>query len=192
MASFGNLKRYQRKKFNRYKELNEIKTKNDEAYIVLKVKDMNSILSEFSSNDRPTLKTEFYDLIETKASIIPLDLPLVLEIQNDNFSSSDKILIRKLIKNYFDLKKVTKEIEENALSRKARLLLTVGILCICISYVLWNVSNLTFVNEIISVLSSFSVWEFGALMLFEYDAIKEEIIKYNHLSRIRIIYDKEN
>ena len=192
MASFDKLKKYQRKKFDRYKELNEIKTKNDEAYIVLKVKDMESILSEFSSNDRPTLKTEFYELIETKASIIPLDLPLVLQIQNDNFNSSDKILIRKLIKNYFDLKKVSKEIEENALTRKARFLLTSGILCMCVSFVLWNISNLTFVNEMISVLSSFSIWEFGSLMLFEYDLIKEEIIKYNHLSKIRIIYDKEN
>ena len=111
MSSFDKLKKYQRKKFNRYKELNEIATKNDEAYIVLKVKDMESVLSDFSSKERPTLKAEFYELIETKASIIPLDLPLVLEIQNDNFTSSDKILIRKLIKNYFELKKVSKDLD---------------------------------------------------------------------------------
>ena len=191
MASFDKLKKYQRKKFKRYKELNELTTKNDEAYIVLKVKNMESILSEFSSDERPTLKEEFYDLIERKASVIPLDLPLVLEIKNDNFTSSDKILIRKLIKNYFELKKVAKEVEEDSLSRKGRFLLTVGILCICVSFVLWNVNSLTFVNEMISVLSSFSIWEFGSLMLFEYDAIKEEIIKYKHLSKIRIIYDKE-
>ena len=191
MASFYKVKRYQRKKFNRYKELNEIKTKNDEAYIVLRVKDMSSILSEYSSEERPTLNLDFYELIETKASIIPLDLPLVLQIQNDNLSSSDKILIRKLVKSYFELKRVAKQIEADALSRKARLLLTTGVLCICISFVLWNISNLTFINEMISVLSSFSVWEFGALMLFEYDSIKEEVIKYNHLSKIRVIYDKE-
>ncbi len=191
MASLDRLKRNQRKKFARYKELNEIKTKNDEAYIVLKVKDMDSILSEFSSDDRPTLKTEFYELIETKASIIPLDLPLVLEIQNGNFCSSDKILIRKLIKNYYELKKVAKEIEADALSKRARVLLTIGILCICISFVLWNVSNLTFINEIISVLSSFSVWEFGSLMMYDYDTVKEEVIKYKHLSKIRVIYDKD-
>ncbi len=191
MASLDRLKRNQRKKFARYKELNEIKTKNDEAYIVLKVKDKDSILSEFSSDDRPTLKTEFYELIETKASIIPLDLPLVLEIQNGNFCSSDKILIRKLIKNYYELKKVAKEIEADALSKRARVLLTIGILCICISFVLWNVSNLTFINEIISVLSSFSVWEFGSLMMYDYDTVKEEVIKYKHLSKIRVIYDKD-
>ena len=191
MTSVGIIQRNQRKKFKRYKELNEITTKNDEAYIFLKVKNMESILSDYSADERPTLNNDFYDLIETKASVIPLDLPLVLEIKNDNFTSSDKILIRKLIKNHFELKRVAKEVEEDTLIRKARFLLTTGILCICISFVMWNMSSLTFANEIVSVLASFSIWEFGSLMLFDYDEMKEEIVKYNHLSKIRIIYDKD-
>ena len=191
MTSVGIIKRNQRKKFKRYKELNEITTKNDEAYIYLKIKDMDSIISGYSADERPTLNSDFYDLIETKASVIPLDLPLVLAIKNDNFTSSDKILIRKLIKNHFELKRVAKEVEEDTLRRKARFLLITGILCICISYVLWNMSSLTFINEIISVLASFSIWEFGSLMLFDYDELKEEVVKYNHLSKIRIIYDKD-
>ncbi len=191
MPQFDRLKKYQRKKFNRYKELNDIPTKNDEAYIVVKVKDIDSILSEYSSDERPTLNLEFLDLIERKASFIPLDLPLVLEIQNNNFTSNEKILIRKLIKNYFDLKRVEKEVEENSLSRKARFLLTSGILCICVIPFIWNNSKVSFFTEVLSVLASFSVWEFGGLMLFDYDKIKEEIIKYNHLAKVRIIYDKE-
>ena len=154
MTSVGIIKRNQRKKFKRYKELNEITTKNDEAYIFLKVKNMESILSDYSADERPTLNNDFYDLIETKASVIPLDLPLVLEIKNDNFTSSDKILIRKLIKNHFELKRVAKEVEEDTLIRKARFLLTTGIPCICISFVMWNMSSLTFANEIVSVLAS--------------------------------------
>ena len=120
-----------------------------------------------------------------------MDLPLVLEIQNNNFTSNEKILIRKLIKNYFDLKRVEKEVEENSLSRKARFLLTSGILCICVIPFIWNNSKVSFFTEVLSVLASFSVWEFGGLMLFDYDKIKEEIIKYNHLAKVRIIYDKE-
>ena len=77
MTSVGIIKRNQRKKFKRYKELNEITTKNDEAYIYLKIKDMDSIISGYSADERPTLNSDFYDLIETKASVIPLDLPLV-------------------------------------------------------------------------------------------------------------------
>ncbi len=191
MPRFDKLKKYQRKKFNRYKELNDINTKNNEAYIVVKVKDMDSILSEYSSDDRPTLKAEFLELIERKASFIPLDLPLVLEIQNNNFTSNEKILIRKLIKNYFDLKRVETEVEENSLSRKARFLLTSGILCLCVIPFIWNNDKISFFTEVLSVLASFSIWEFGGLMMFDYDKIKETIIKYNHLAKVRIIYDKE-
>ncbi len=191
MPRFDKLKKYQRKKFRRYKEVNEITTKNDEAYIYLKVKDMDSILSEYSSDDRPTLKLEFYELIESKASFIPLDVPLVLEIQNSTFTSSDKILIRKLIKNYFDLKRTEKEVAEDSLSRKARFLFTAGIICLSVLTVLWNNQQFSFFAEMMSVLASFSVWEFGSLMLFDYDDIKEQIIKYSHLSKIRIIYDKD-
>ena len=96
-----------------------------------------------------------------------------------------------VLHDYYELKKVSKEIELDALTKKARVLLTAGILCICISFVLWNINNLTFINEIISVLSSFSIWEFGSLMMYDYDTVKEEVIKYNHLSKIRVIYDKE-
>lgn len=191
MGTFDKLKKYQRKKFKRYKELNEINTKNDEAYIVLKVDSIKSVLSEFSPKERPTLSIDFVETIERKASYVPLDTPLVLEIQNDNFTSSEKILIRKLIKNYFNLKKVTVEVKEDSLSRKARFLLTVGILCVCVIPILGTVEKVSFVKEILSVLASFSVWEFGGLMLFDYDELKEELIKYNHLSKIRIIYDKE-
>jgi len=191
MARITKLKKYQRKKFRRYKELNEITTKNDEAYIFLKVKDIESILSEYASEQRPMLKPEFYEAIENKASFIPLDVPLVLQIQNSTFTSTEKILIRKLIKNYFDLKRVEKEIIEDSLSRKARFLFTVGIIGICVLTVLWSNPTASFLTEVVSVLASFSIWEFGSLMLFDYDDVKEQIIKYNHLSKIRIIYDKD-
>ena len=80
MARIAKLKKYQRKKFRKYKELNEITTKNDEAYIYLKVKDMDSILSEYASEQRPMLKPDFYEAIELKASFVPLDVPLVIFI----------------------------------------------------------------------------------------------------------------
>lgn len=191
MASFGKLKNYQRKKFARYKELNDIKTKNDEAYIVVAVKDVKSILSEFSSDDRPTINRDFVELIESKASFVPLETPLVLEIQTASITSSDKILVRRLVKSYFNLKKINAEVKADTLSRKARFLFTIGVLCTCVVPFIGNVSKLSLLTEMLSILASFSVWEFGSLMLFDYDDVKEELVKYNHLSKIRIIYDKE-
>ena len=191
MASFGKLRKYQRKKFKRYKEFNEIKTKNDEAYIVVKVNDLSSVLSEYSTPERPTLRQDFVDVIERKASFVPLDIPLVLEIQNDNLTSTEKIMVRKQIKSYFNLKKVNVEIEEDVLSRKARFLFTSGIICLCMIPAISSFNKLEFLKEVLSVLASFSIWELGSMLLFEYDDVKEKKVKYNHLSKIRVIYDKE-
>ena len=46
----------------------------------------------------PKSLEEFIEVIERRASIIPLDYPLVLEIHNTTFSSEEKIIIR--IKNF--------------------------------------------------------------------------------------------
>ena len=191
MSRFDKSKKYQRKKFLRYKELNDIKTKNDEAYIVVSVKDKDSIFSEYSSPERPTLKTEFLDLVERKASFVPLDLPLVLEIQNNNFTSEEKILIRKLIKNYYSLKTISKEVEYDNGSRKGRFLFTTGIICIALMPILNQIEKIEFIKEMLSVIACFSFWEYSNLKLFDHDELKEEIIHYRHLSNIRVIYDKD-
>lgn len=192
MPTLDNVKKYQRKKFERYKELNDIKTKNDEAYIVVAVKDRDSIFSEYSSSERPILKIEFLDLIERRASFVPLELPLVLEIQNNNFTSEEKILIRKLIKNHFSLKTVTKEVEYENGCRKGRFLFTTGVIGFSLLPFLGEFGKMAYIKEMISVIASFSFWEYSGLKLFDHDELKEEIIHYRHLSNIRVIYDKDN
>ena len=192
MASLGRIKEYQRKKYKRYKELNDIKPKNDEAYIVLSVPDRESLFSEYSSSERPFLKSEFLDIIERRASFVPLDLPLVLEIQNNNFTSEEKILIRKLIKNYFSLKTIAKEVEYESGSRKGRFLFTTGVICMALIPFLGDIGTISFIKEMLSVIGSFSFWEYSGLKLFDHDELKEEIIHYRHLSNIRVIFDKDN
>lgn len=192
MASLGKLKKYQRKKYKRYKELNDIKPKNDEAYILLAVENKESIFSEYSSPDRPFLKSDFLDIIERRASFVPLDLPLVLEIQNNTFTSEEKILIRKLIKNYFSLKTISKEVEYEAGSRKGRFLFTTGVICMALIPFLGDIGPISFIKEMLSVIASFSFWEYSCLKLFDHDTLQEEIIHYRHLSHIRVIYDKDN
>ena len=64
MASPEKLKKYQKEKFESYKKINNLKVNDNEAYIEIKVKDYNSIISEYSLPDSPMLKQEFIDLIE--------------------------------------------------------------------------------------------------------------------------------
>ena len=137
------------------------------------------------------LKQEFIDVIERRASIIPLDYPLVLEIYNNNFSSEEKIIIRKLIKNHFTFISINKEAELKRLKQKSAYLLLAGITMLIISLLIKKIEIMGLIFEILNILTWVGVWECTSLVLFDEDNIKEEIIKYKHLSKIRVVYNKE-
>lgn len=191
METSEKLKRYQKVKFENYKKVNELKVNDDEAYIVLKIDSLNDIIAPYSMPDHPELKQEFFDIIRKKASIIPFDYPLVLEIHNKTFTSSEKILIRKLIKNYFTLEKINIETELKARKRKYNFFLVLGILSFLSYMALKKFDNIIAVKEMLSFFSSFSIWEWAELILFEQDNLKEQVILNTHLSKIRVVFDKD-
>lgn len=185
------LKRYQRAKFESYKKINNLKINDNEAYISIKVDKYDNIISPYSLDDRPTLKGEFLDEIEQRASIIPLDYPLVLEIHNNNFTAEQKIMVRKLIKNHFTFISINKEFELKRLKRKSLFLIIAGILTFVISMLVYNIDIMFPFFEILNFITWYSVWECGELVIFDQDGLKEQIIKYKHLSKVRVVYDKE-
>ncbi len=191
MASPEKLKKYQKEKFESYKKINNLKINDNEAYIEIKVKDYNSIISDYSLEESPVLKPEFIEVIERRASIIPLDYPLVLEIYNATFSSEEKIIVRKLIKNHFTFLAINKEAELKRLKQKTKYLLLTGIAMLIVSLLIKNIEMLVPVFEILNIITWLGIWESGSLMLFDEDNLKEELIKYKHLSKIRVVYNKE-
>lgn len=194
MASSEKLKRYQKEKFKNYKKITELKINDNEAYIELNVRNLNNIVNEFTIPERLSLKKEFYETIEQKVSYIPLDYPLVLEIHNHNFSAEEKILVRKLIKNHYSLITISKEMKLKEIKRKSYFFLTFGLIGFALLFILnlLNSNLLTSIQEIISFIASFSIWEFSELVIFEQDNLKEEIILNKHLSNIRVVYNKDN
>ena len=185
------LKKYQREKFEHYKKINNLKINDNEAYISLKVKDYDSIISEYSLEEHPVLKSEFIEVIEKRAAIIPLDYPFVLEIHNKNFTAEQKIIVRKLIKNHFTFMSINKESELKRLKQKGLYLLLAGIITFIISMFVHNIEMLVPFFEILNFISWYSIWECGELVIFEQDDYNEQIIKYKHLSKIRVLYDKD-
>lgn len=192
MASPEKLKKYQKEKFNNYKKINDLKINDNEVYLELKVQNMDSILSEYSTKNRIILKKEFYEAIEERVAYFSLDYPYVLEIHNNNFSAEEKILVRKLIKNHFSLITISKEMELKALKRKSTFFLFCGIIGFFLLALTYNIQIVTYINELISFVASFSIWEFAELVIFEQDSLKEEIIMNKQLSKIRIVYNKDN
>ena len=56
MSSPEKIKRYQKEKFKYFKQINELKIDDDEAYIELKVDTFSSIVTEFSIPSRISLE----------------------------------------------------------------------------------------------------------------------------------------
>lgn len=188
MSKTEKIKRYQRKKFENYKKIYDLKINDNEAYIDLKIKDFKSIKDEFSVDPKTVIRQELYDYIERKASFIPLDYPLVLEIHCSNLTSEEKILIRRIIKNHFSLETITKEMELKAIKRKSRFFLICGIIGFAILDLAYILDVFPYINEVISFIASFSIWEFAELLIFEQDDLNEDYIQKKHLSKIRIVY----
>lgn len=185
------IKRYQKKKFEKYKEINELKIADDEVYITLKIDNKDDVISKHSVKYEEVLDESFMELITKKASYIPLDYPIVLELQYKELSSENKILIRKLIRNYYKLEKIDKEMQLKEIERRTRFFLISGIIFFMIFIWLYN-SELSGIMEIASFIGSFSLWEFAEILIFDQDSLKEEVIKSNYLSKIRIVFNQEN
>ncbi len=192
MASPDKFKKYQKEKFENYKKINNLKINDNEAYITLKIDKYENVISNYSLEDHPVLKKEFTDVIESRASIIPLDYPIVLEIHNKTFTSEQKIIIRKLIKNHFTFIAIDKESELKRLKHKSKFLMLAGIITFIMSMLVYNIDFMVPFFEILNLITWYGVWECGSLIIFDQDGINEEIIKYKHLSQVRIVYNKDN
>ena len=195
MATPDKLKRYQKAKFENYKKVNELKINDNEAYIEMKVNGFDDIKDDYCLTDGIVLKQEFIDAILLRTNYIPLDYPLVLQIYNNTFTSSEKILVRKLIKNYFTLAKIDKDMELKKLRRKIFFFLSFAFVGL-ILFILTTIGELKTFQELISFIASFitsfSIWECSELIVFGEDDLKEQIIKYKHLSKIRVVFNKDN
>lgn len=192
MTTRQSLKRYQKQKFENYKKINEINVSDDEAYIPIRVNSMDDIISNYSVRNNEMLSEEFIDILSSKAAYTTLDYPLVVEILNDSFTSEEKILVRKLIKNHFSLITIDKETELKALKRKENFFLFIGIFFFLILFLLYDSNVFEGVLEVVLFISSFSLWEWLEIVIFEHDELTEQILLNRHLSKIRVVFKKDS
>lgn len=182
------LKKYQTKKFDYYKTLNDYYIEKDEAYISIKVDSINDIISKYSTKGDEILNYEFMRYLETNASYIPDKYNLVLEICNHKFSDEEKIIIEKVIRNHYGINLINKKEELNMSIRKGNFLLLFGLFNLLLFTILMYVNILTVLKEVLSLLFCFSLWEYAESIIFTNDSIKEDIIDIKKLSEIKIVF----
>ena len=87
---------------------------------------------------------------------------------------------------------INKQSELKRIKQKGFYFLLAGILTFIISMLVYRIESLVPFFEILNFISWYSIWELGELIIFEQDDLKEEIIKYRHLSKIRVVYNKDS
>ncbi len=182
------LKKYQTKKFDYYKTLNEYNIDNGKADISGNVYSRDYIICRYSVKNDEILNYEFMRYLETNSSYIPDEYPLVLEICNHHFNDEDKEIIRKVISNHYGISLINKNEELKANKRKGRYLILFGLLSLVIYGVLAYMSKLMIMREIFSLIFCFTIWEATDITIFNNDQIKEEIINLQNLSEMKIIF----
>lgn len=192
MATTQRLKKYQKEKFEYYKKINELNINDNETYIPIRVNSMDDIISNYSVRNNEMLSEEFINILASKAAYTTLEYPIVLEILNDSFSSEEKILIRKLIKNHFSLLTIDKETELKALKRKGNFFLFIGVFFFLILFLLYDSNIFEGILEIVLFISSFSIWEWAEMIIFEHDELTEEILLNRHLAKTRVVFKKDS
>ncbi len=186
--SKNKLKKYQTKKFDYYKTLNEYYIENGDAYISMKVYTIDDIISKYSTKNDEVLNYEFMRYLETNASYIPDEYSLVLEICNHHFSEEEKEIIQKVIRNHYSISLINKKEELKTYQRKGFYLLMTGLVSLLIYAILAYTNHLIILSEIFSLIFCFAMWEATDITIFDNDSIKEEIVELQNLSEIRIIF----
>lgn len=197
MKKFANkkvnkLKKYQQKKFDYYKMINDYYLVNNEAYISVKTTSINDIISKYSINKDEILNDEFIRFVNTNASYIPDDYSLVLEICNHRFNEDEKKIITKVIQNHYALELIKVEDELKTLRRKEISFLCVGIIFFIILLIIYHFKFGLASEEVLSFVASFSIWEFAEMRTFEEDDIKEKIVEINKLNDMKINFNELN
>jgi hypothetical protein len=182
------LKKYQTKKFDYYKTLNEYYIENGDAYISIKVYTIDDIISKYSVKNDEVLNYEFMRYLETNASYIPDKYSLVLEICNHHFNEEEQEIIKKVIRNHYSISLINKKEELKSYKRKGYYLLLTGLVSLFIYAILAYTGKLLILSEIFSLIFCFAMWEATDITIFDNDDIKEEIVELQNLSEIQVIF----
>jgi len=98
-----NLKQLKRKKIEGEKYVKDFYLENDLAFITCNVTRYNDIIDPYSTTGYEWPNKDFIRFIESNAEYIPVEYPIVLEINGKTFTEKEKNVIRETLHDYYAL-----------------------------------------------------------------------------------------
>jgi hypothetical protein len=185
------IKKFKSANFDYAKYVREFFVEDGKAYVSVKVDSIDDIISEYSIKDYEWLNSDFVSYIEENAYYIPVHYPIVIEIFGYEFTESEKIMITKVIKDYFGLKLGERIIELKMNKRKAITLLLFGLVTLVISFILSSFDRISMLFELVLIIAWFSIWEFVDYGWLEGQQMKKDKLEAGQLASVEVKFSSK-
>lgn len=166
----------------------------EKAVIPITMEQYQDLFSSYHPNDM-VLNRDIMEYIERIVYYIPYQYSIVLEFIGPEFTEEEKIHISEALSNHFGLRAHDKKVDLKFNTNKAIILLIFGFVFLYISYLISSYVAFKFINDVVSIAGTFSIWEFVNTLWLERTGIRISSLNAGQLATATIdfkerIHDK--
>lgn len=183
-------KQYLRENFDSKLYMNQHYIKDEKAIIPIYITNIDDIYISYDEQ-KQVLRPELIAYIEDIAYYVPYDISIVLEFSGYSFKEEEKVKLMENITNQFGMKTHDMEVELNYNAKKAIKLFVVGSVVLAISFMIRTLQYTNYVSEILSIIGTFSIWEFVNTIWFERKEKRVNKLNAGQLSVCTVTFQEE-
>lgn len=164
------------------------------AVIECKVGKLDNLFNQYDIVQDRTISLDFHNYLQDEAEIIPLRHNLELKIHvNENFNDDNEKQLKKALKRHFSFYITTDTVKLKKNIFKAGALFLCGLLFLCLSSLVTNVTSTFPLYESLLLLTWFFLWEGTSIALFDRSTLRMHRLNMLRLynASIVIVRDKE-
>ena len=165
-------KQYLKENYDSKLYINRHYIKDEKAVIPIHIHDIGELYVSYDLQ-RQIFNPDMISYIEDIAYYIPYDYSIVLEFSGISFTEEEKAQLMENVTDQFGMKTHDMDVELNYNTKKAMKLFLIGSIVLAISFIIQTMNYTVYISEILSIIGTFSIWEFVNTIWFER---KEKII----------------
>lgn len=165
-------KQYLKENYDSKLYVNRHYIKDEKAVIPIHIHDIGELYISYDLQ-RQIFNPDMISYIEDIAYYIPYDYSIVLEFSGISFTEEEKAQLMENVTDQFGMKTHDMDVELNYNTKKAMKLFLIGSIVLAISFIIQTMNYTAYISEILSIIGTFSIWEFVNTIWFER---KEKII----------------
>ena len=148
---------------------------------------LSDIYSQYDKENR-VLNEDLVSYIEQIAYYIPYQHSIVLEFEGMTFSEEEKATLVDVITDQFGLVTHDMSVELRYNTVKSINLFLIGCLVLALSFFLRDIEHMNYFSEILSIIGTFSIWEFVNTIWFERKMKKIDKMNSGQLSSCTVTF----